>query len=152
MKDFLSRIQKDFKLLQSTIEKEGNELITKAKKAANDIANNNNVKARTREIEKLLESKFKKFEPALMKFISEVSKNAGKYGIDVKDLEGMVRTSVKKAKTRFSGTKKSTGKSKAKGTAKSKTKASAKKSPAKKSTTKKSTAKQPATESAGTAE
>lgn len=140
MKDFLSRIQKDFKLLQSTIEKEGNELISKAKKAANDIANNNNVKARTKEIEKLLETKFKKFEPALMKFIHEVSKNAGKYGIDVKDLEGMVRTSVKKAKTRFAGAKKKSSKAKAKATGKAK--ASAKKTPAKKTAAKKPATKQ----------
>src|SRR5688572_1026683 len=110
MKDFLNRIQKDFKNLQSTIEKEGNELLTKAKKAANEIAKNNNVKAKTREIEKLLETKFKTLEPAIYKFIAEVTKNAEKYGLDVKDIESMVRTSVKKAKTRFGGKKKSTAK------------------------------------------
>jgi hypothetical protein len=99
MKDFLSKIQKDLKHLQSTIEKEGNDLVSKAKKAVNDIGLSKNVASKTKELEKLIEAKFNKFEPAIYKFIGQVSKNAKKYGLDVGDLEKIVRTSVKKAKS-----------------------------------------------------
>jgi hypothetical protein len=125
MKDFLGKLQKDLKHLQSTIEKEGNDLLKKAKKAVDDMEVPKKVNAKTKELEKLIESKFDKFEPALYKFIGEVAKNAKKYGLEVGDLEKIVRSSVKKAKSSLSQ-KKSASSKKAKP---SKPKAKAAKTP-----------------------
>lgn len=106
MKDFLGKIQKDLKHLQATIEQEGNDLLKRAKQTVDEIKKKNNVSARTRDLEKLIEDKFSKFEPALYKFIGQVSKNAARYGLDVKDFEKMVKTGVKKAKIGLTSLKK----------------------------------------------
>jgi Cu/Ag efflux pump CusA len=135
MKDFLNRLQKDISRLQETIEKESNDLLAKARKAANEITRNNNVAAKTREIEKLVEQKMKKFEPALYKFLEDLSKNAAKYGLDVSDVEKRVKTGYNKAKSKVVGLKvKKTRTTKKKATTK---KATTKKVAAKKGSTKK---------------
>lgn len=97
MKGLIERMQKEVKSLQKTLEKEGNDLIAKAKKMAGDIANNKNVAKTTRDLEKLITVQVKKMEPAFSKFVGEVEKGAEKYGFDIKGFEKKVKTSVKKA-------------------------------------------------------
>ncbi len=91
-------IQKDFKVLQKTIEKEGNLLLTKIKQSANKAAANPNVQKTRKELERMVESNWKKFEPAVNQFFAGVRKNAGKYGIDISEFETRVKKVVNDAK------------------------------------------------------
>ena len=99
MKEFIGRVQKDLVKLQQTLKKEIDDFGQKIKSAAKS----RNVTAKTREIERLLETRLRKFEPAIEKFYKEVKANAGKYGIDLSGLERTVKT----ARTKW---KKGTGK------------------------------------------
>lgn len=119
MKGLVERMQKEVKSLQKTLEKEGNDLIAKAKKMAGDIAKNKNVAKTTKDLEKLIAVQVKKMEPAFTKFVGEVEKGAEKYGFDLKGMEKKVRTTVKKASVSLQRTiggaaKKKTTKAKAK--------------------------------------
>lgn len=100
MKELIGRLQKDLHSLQKTLAAEIDELSTKLK----NVAHSETVSAKTREIEKLLESKMKRFEPAMEKFYKDVKKNAEKYGIDLSGIEKKVKEGI--AATRKAGAKK----------------------------------------------
>ncbi len=87
MKNLITKIQKDLGSLQDTLEKESNVIIKRIKDAANEIAKNQNVAKRRKEIEKAIRQQKDKFEPAITKFFSEMAKGAKKYGIDVSRIE-----------------------------------------------------------------
>ena len=118
MKDFIGRVQKDLVKLQKTLKKEIDDLGQKIKSAAKAQT----VGAKTREIERLLELRLKKFEPAIEKFYKEVKANAGKYGIDLGGLEKRVKSARTKwgrgtrAGASTGGTKKKTSSARASGT------------------------------------
>lgn len=93
MKDFIKKLQKDLKSLETAIKKDSDELVKKVK----SYATKENLTAAGVEIEKVLEKKLKEFEPTLNKVVSEIRKNAAKAGINVDQVESQVRSTVKKA-------------------------------------------------------
>jgi hypothetical protein len=99
MKDFVGRFKRDLAQLQKTIEKESEDILKKVKKAANEFATNQNIAAKRKEIEKLIEARIKKLEPTWTSLMKEVKKSANNYGINVDALEKKVQTTFKKAKT-----------------------------------------------------
>lgn len=150
MNELINRVQKDLNKLQATFEKEGEVLLEKIRKSATKAEKNVNHKKD--EVATLIEKQIKKFEPALEKFYQELKVNAGKYGVDLTDIEKKVKTTTKRAATKLkkkSSSKKKSTKKKAvkKKVAKKKTakkpakKTAAKKKVAKKATKKKSTTK-----------
>jgi ElaB/YqjD/DUF883 family membrane-anchored ribosome-binding protein len=100
VKDFLAKFQQDLDNLQSTIRKEGDDLVKKVKLAASK----ENVDVKRKEFEKLVEAKLKKFEPAINKFVHELNVNAKKAGVDLTDLEQKVRSNLRTARNRLSKT------------------------------------------------
>lgn len=132
-------MQKDLNRLQKTLEKEGDDLLKKIQKAAVKAKKDTGMSNKTREIEKLIETKIKKFEPALEKFYKEVKVSARKYGIDLTGLEEKMTTAkdklAKKQTTKKKTTKKKTTKAKKKATTKTTSKTAAKKKTTKKKTT-----------------
>jgi hypothetical protein len=147
MNDFVNKVQKELNKLQKTFEKEGEVLLKRIRTRAAQAETN--VSSRTKDISELIESQMKKIEPAFDKFYKELKTSAGKYGIDLGDIENRVRTTTKKAAARFNlGGKSTTTKRKTKKTAKKK---KAKKTTAKKkTTTKKKSAKKSKTASKST--
>lgn len=123
LKNFLKNFQKDLNILQKTLKKESDDLLKRVKTAAGK----ENVQAKRKELEKLLEKNMKKYEPTISKFVAEVNKNAKKAGVDLTDLEKKVRDNLHTARTRLT---------KASATVKSRTTTKGKKAaaPAKKST------------------
>ena len=101
-KDFLSKFQKDLDGLQKAIKKEGDDLVKKVKKAATS----DKVVTKRKEIEKLVESKLKKFEPTINKLVHELNTNAKRAGVDLTDLEKTVRDNLATARTKLSAPKK----------------------------------------------
>jgi hypothetical protein len=93
MKDFIKKLQKDLKNLESAVKKDSDELIKKVK----SYATKENISAAGAEIEKILGKKLKEFEPTINKVVGEIKKNAAKAGINVDDVESTVRSTVKKA-------------------------------------------------------
>jgi hypothetical protein len=93
MKDFIKKLQKDLKSLETAIKKDSDELVKKVK----SYASKQNISAAGVEIEKVLEKKLKEFEPTINKVVGEIKKNAAKAGINVDQVETKVRSTVKKA-------------------------------------------------------
>ena len=93
MKDFIKKLQKDLKNLESAVKKDSEELIKKVK----SYATKENISAAGAEIEKILEKKLKDFEPTINKVVGEIKKNAAKAGINVDNVENRVRSTMKKA-------------------------------------------------------
>lgn len=100
VKDFLTKFQKDLNHLQSTIKKESDDLVKKVKLAASKES----VEHKRKELEKLVDAKLKKFEPAINKFVHELNVNAKKAGLDLTDLEKKVRSNLQTARSRLSKT------------------------------------------------
>jgi hypothetical protein len=98
VKDFLSKFQKDLDVLQSTIKKEGDDLVKKVKQAANK----DSIATKRADLEKLVEGKLKRFEPAINKFVKDLNKNAQKAGVDLTKLEKTVRSNLEQARERLS--------------------------------------------------
>ncbi|MEZ4741247.1 MAG: hypothetical protein R3B45_02175 [Bdellovibrionota bacterium] len=126
MNSFVERLQKDLAMLQSTLQKEGNDLVKKVKK----IAAKNKLDSKAKEIEKLIERKLKTFEPAIETLYKEIKKNAKKAGVDLSKLEINFKKKTAAAKKKLKTKKKTTKK-----------KSTTKKKTAKKTTTKKTTKK-----------
>lgn len=93
MKDFIKKLQKDLKNLETAVKKDSDELLKKVK----SYATKENLTAAGVEIEKILEKKLKDFEPTINKVVGEIRKNAAKAGINVDNVESTVRSTVKKA-------------------------------------------------------
>ena len=93
MKDFIKKLQKDLKNLESAVKKDSEELIKKVK----SYATKENLSAAGVEIERALAKKLKDFEPTINKVVDEIKKNAAKAGINVDSMESRVRSTVKKA-------------------------------------------------------
>ena len=93
MKDFIKKLQKDLKNLETAVKKDSDELLKKVK----SYATKENLTAAGVEIEKILEKKLKEFEPTINKVVGEIRKNAAKAGINVDNVESTVRSTVKKA-------------------------------------------------------
>ena len=93
MKDFIKKLQKDLKTLETAVKKDSDELLKKVK----SYATKENLTAAGVEIEKILEKKLKEFEPTINKVVGEIRKNAAKAGINVDNVESTVRSTVKKA-------------------------------------------------------
>jgi hypothetical protein len=96
MKDFIKKLQKDLKNLETAVKKDSDELLKKVK----SYATKENLTAAGVEIEKILEKKLKEFEPTINKVVGEIRKNAAKAGINVDTVESTVRSTVKKATDR----------------------------------------------------
>jgi hypothetical protein len=96
MKDFIKKLQKDLKNLETAVKKDSDELLKKVK----SYATKENLTAAGVEIEKILEKKLKEFEPTINKVVGEIRKNAAKAGINVDTVESTVRSTVKKATER----------------------------------------------------
>ena len=132
LSDFLNNFQKDLKQLQKKIKQEGDHLVSKAKNAATK----DNLNAKRKEVEHLVEQKLKKLEPTINRFVHELNQTAKTAGVDLTDLEKKVRTNLATARGRLAkasgkaGSKKTTGKAK-KAAPK---KAAVKRAPAKKAT------------------
>ena len=132
LSDFLNNFQKDLKQLQKKIKQEGDHLVSKAKTAATK----DNLNAKRKEVEHLVEQKLKKLEPTINRFVHELNQTAKKAGVDLTDLEKKVLTNLATARGRLAkasgkpGSKKTTGKAK-KAAPK---KAAGKRAPAKKAT------------------
>lgn len=93
MKEFINKVQSDLNRLQSTLQKEGDDLIKRVKAATDK----KNLDRAYEEVEKQMSAKLKKFEPAMQKFFTAIEKNAARAGIDLSDLETRVRTTANRA-------------------------------------------------------
>ena len=96
MKDFIKKLQKDLKNLETAVKKDSDELLKKVK----SYATKENITAAGVEIEQILEKKLKDFEPTITNVVGEIRKNAAKAGINVDNVESTVRSTVKKAAAR----------------------------------------------------
>jgi small-conductance mechanosensitive channel len=94
LRDFLQNFQKDLNVLQKKLKQESDELLHKAKAAANSESLN----ARRQEIEKLLEQKLTKIEPSINKFVHELNTTAKKAGVNLGDFEKNVRVKLASAR------------------------------------------------------
>jgi len=103
MNKVIADLQKEFANLQKNFKKRGDELVKRVKSQATK----ENLMARGKEIEKLVEKELKRVEPAVNKFLVELRKNAKKAGIDLDKIEKNVRTRIKQAskKARAAGKK-----------------------------------------------
>ncbi len=144
LKDFLEKFQKDLNVLQKTLKREGDDLVKKVKTAAN----RDNLQAKRKDIELVIEKNLKKYEPTINKFVSELNTSAKKAGVDLSDLEKKVKDNLHAARAKLSKTgetvKAKATKAKAGATkagAKTAKKASAKKAAARKVPGKKTAAK-----------
>jgi activator of HSP90 ATPase len=108
MNEILTKVQVDLNKLQKTLEREGEVLIGKIKKAANKAATNKSVVEKKKEFEKLVDTQIKKLEPAFDKFYKELKVAAGKYGVNLDKLEKSVKTTTEKAASRLNIQPKST--------------------------------------------
>lgn len=97
VKDFLNKFQKDLNALQSSLKKEGDDLIKKVKK----VTTKDELDARKRELEKLVEAKLKRMEPAINRFMHELNTNAKKAGVDLTKLESKVRSNLQTARSKL---------------------------------------------------
>lgn len=87
MKDFIGKLQKDLAHLQKTLKQEGDDLVKKLRTATNK----KNLKATGKHLEKMVESRLKKFEPQVNRVVADLRKNAKKAGINVDAIEKNVR-------------------------------------------------------------
>lgn len=135
MNDFINKVQKELNKLQKTLEKEGEVMMKKIKTRAAKAETK--VSDRKKDISVLIDKQLQKFEPAVEKFYKELKTSAGKYGIDLTDIESKVKSTTRKAaKSLNLGTKKKKTKKKV-----TKKNATAKKKTAKSTTPKKASAK-----------
>ena len=118
MKDFIAKLQKDLNQLQKTIKKEGDDLV----KIVKTTATKENLVAKGKEIEILVNKKLKEFEPQITRFMTDVRKNAKKAGIDIDVLEKQFRSKISSTagKAKTAAGKARTAASKAKGAVKKK--------------------------------
>ncbi len=129
MNELIARVQKDLNKLQKSLEKEGEILLKKIRKTAAKAEDN--VSHKKDEVAKLIQKQVKNFEPALEKFYKEIKTNAGKYGVDIDNLENRVKSTTQKAAAKLNLKKKKVSKKKSKkvtkkAKAKTKTKANSK--------------------------
>ena len=94
MKSWVARLQKDIHRLQNNIQKEGYELLEKIR----GLDLKENLETKKKELEKFVEMKLRKFEPAYSKLLKELQKNAKKAGLDLSILEGGLLSKAAKAK------------------------------------------------------
>lgn len=87
MKDFIGKLQKDLTHLQKTLKQEGDDLVKKLKTATS----RKNLTATGKQIEKMVETRLKKFEPQMNRVLSDLRKNAKKAGLDMDTIEREVR-------------------------------------------------------------
>ena len=127
MNHLISRLQKDLVKLQTTIQKEGNDLLEKIKKL--DLKDN--ISGKKKELEKVIDTKLGRIEPVYNKVMVEIRKNAKKAGIDLVKLEKEIKKQAKAAGKKIKS-KKTTKKAKKKTAAGKKTATTAKKKTAKK--------------------
>ncbi len=97
MKKLIARIQKDISKLQSTVQKEGNDLLKKIKKL--DLKSN--LEHTQQELRQVLSDKLKKMEPSYNHFVDELRKNAKKAGIDVDKIEKGLKKTANEAKKKL---------------------------------------------------
>ena len=101
MKDSVIKLQKDLAHLQKTLKQEGDDLDKKLRTATNK----KNLKATGRHLEKMVESRLKKFEPQVNRVVADLRKNAKKAGINVDAIEKTVRARLGvKSKPKKKGT------------------------------------------------
>ena len=135
MNDLIKKLQKDLTKLQSTFEKEGEQLLKKANKLAKD----KHIPMNVDEATDLLERQITKLEPAIEKFYTQIKGHADKYGIDLSGIESKIMDKTAQAKEKLKPKKKAASKTKV---AKKKTvKKKAVKKVAKKKATKKKVVK-----------
>jgi len=107
VKDFIARFQKDLGVLQGQIRKEGDDLVKKVKMAATK----QNVDAKRRELERLVEAQMRRLEPKFNRFVKDINENAKKAGIDLTEIEKTLTTNFKSARDKLAArTKKKTNK------------------------------------------
>ncbi len=87
MKNFIGKLQQDLAHLQKTLKQEGDDLVKKLRIATNK----KNLKATGKHLEKMVESRLKKFEPQVNRVVADLRKNAKKAGINVDAIEKNVR-------------------------------------------------------------
>lgn len=145
IKEFIKQVQKDVSEFQKTVQKEGDVLVRKFKGAVNKKT----FIERGKEIEKLVETKMKQFEPALETFLMKITNQAERAGIDISDLERSVMSNFKKARTKLRETAKKVKKKSKSSAGKKSTasKAAPKKATTKKTASKKAAVKKPTTKS-----
>ncbi len=101
MNAILNRVQTDWTKIQKTLEKESEVLVDRLLTAANKAANNQAVLEKRRELERLVETQYKKFEPKLDRFYKDLKGTAEKYGVNVQKLEKGVIATTQSAARRF---------------------------------------------------
>jgi hypothetical protein len=89
---FKDRFYKDFQRFQSLIEKEGTDLLTKIK----TLDLKENLESQKGHMAKMIEKKIKTFEPACLKFLEEIKKNAKKAGIEITLFDKVTKKTAKK--------------------------------------------------------
>lgn len=97
LKEFMASFQKDLATLQKTIKKESDDLVSKVKTAAQK----DNLQAKRKEIEQLVEKNLKKYEPTINRFVHDLNKSAMKAGVDLTELEKKVRTNLATARKKL---------------------------------------------------
>jgi hypothetical protein len=97
LKEFMANFQKDLATLQKTIMKESDDLVTKVKTAAQK----DNLQAKRKEIEQIVEKNLKKYEPTINRFVHDLNKNAKKAGVDLTQLEKKVRSNLATARKKL---------------------------------------------------
>jgi hypothetical protein len=101
MNAILNRVQTDWTKFQKSLEKESEVLLDKIVTAANKAANNERVVEKRRNIEKMVESQYKKFEPTLDRIYKDLKGTAEKYGVNVQKIEKGVIATTQSAARRF---------------------------------------------------
>jgi len=97
MSDLLTKVQTDLSKLQKTLEREGETILKKIKEAADRAANNKNVVNGRKEIERLVETQYKRFEPTIDRLYTDLKSTAKKDGVNLDTLEKSVKTTTAKA-------------------------------------------------------
>ncbi len=93
MKNLVNRVQQELSKLQSTLQKEGQDLLKRFKNL--DLVDN--FESKKKEIETVIEKNLKKIEPAYKKLLTQVSANAKRAGIDLEKIEKELRKKAKVA-------------------------------------------------------
>lgn len=135
MKDLITKLQKDLLKFHDSVQQERHELTEKVK----SMLDKGHLEGKGRELEKLIETKLKGFEPAFDRLVKELTKNAKKTGIDLSKFEKEIQAAkeaLKKKVSKKTSKKKKVSKKKA-----TKKKATEKKETKKKETKKKTTKK-----------
>ena len=102
MNDLIKKIQKDLTKLQTTVEKEGEQLLKKA----NKLAKKKHIPMNVDDAADLLERQITKIEPAIEKFYKQLKEHADKYGIDLSGIESKILDKTEIAKSKLKPKKK----------------------------------------------